>query len=566
MAKFEENIFKPEEEQQGYITGEGDADVFMLGDDDEYPGMVPDFWAVPDPIEVEPEAVLNIDDREEAVDDSVTEDIIEDFVPEPAIDEIVEEPDIADTFEDAVEDSAIIDEVEEPDVNQGLDFGEEDTLEDEEEIDEDANLDMSIDIEDEDLNDVWSAFGAPDFFDEEEESVVSNIAEPEPAPEPIPEPAPEPEITQEEMADLSEFIAAQKEKVEPIKSTPEPEEEFVFEPKPEPQEDAEPVFAEITGEYEEPRREPEPAPEPKQDSIPEPEPKEEPKRYTSSNTNKEKRKGGILGWLVAAVLFIILSGFIISVYLTDNNDSLVALVNDILGKTEKVADSTDVVTDEIMNSEDSLFTEVPVESTEEEELTDNSVEEAAGEETSDTISEEVYNEPQPESKYKPRKSPSKKDYSDLTKEKRGQNGVIKRVYEPSEKQAENYKENKKSKDAFIKKTAKEKMVVKSDDIAENKQKSKAVSTEQIEKPIMPSLDTHKGTFSVQVYSTISKKDANDRMRTLKAKNLKNVYISEYQKRDVLWYRVRFGEFGSYEEAMQEAQKHGFSDAWVDRIK
>ena len=83
---------------------------------------------------------------------------------------------------------------------------------------------------------------------------------------------------------------------------------------------------------------------------------------------------------------------------------------------------------------------------------------------------------------------------------------------------------------------------------------------------MPSLDTHKGTFSIQVYSTLSKKDAKDKVRTLKSKSLKNVYISEYQKRDVLWYRVRFGEFESYEEAMQEARKHGFSDAWIDRIK
>jgi hypothetical protein len=558
MAKFEENIFKPEEEQQGYIAGEADADAFLLGDDDEYPGMVPDFDAEPEPVEVEPESVLVQDEPD---------DIIEEVPEIPQVEN--EAP--GDEFQ--FEEPLIVDEDVTTEEEPTLDFGEEEAGI-EEEFDEDANLDMNIDIDDDDLNDVWSAFGRADDDDDEfeEEPVVSSIPEAEEEPEP----EPEPEISEEEMADLSQFIAAQKEKVEPVKDEPEPDPEP--EPRPVPAEDAEPVFAEITGEHEEPAPQPEPTPPPQPEPTPEPktEPETEPKRYTPSNTKKEKRRGGILGWLVAAVLFVVLGGFIISVYLTDNNDSLVALVKDVIG-IEQVSDSTEVMEDDNLQTEDSLLTEETENAGEFDNISfaDDAADtaEEVVEEPVDTVEEESYIEPKLQTQPQravPTKStqrkPAGKKYSDLANDKKNKDGVIKRVYEPIDKQAKKYSENK-SKGDYINKTAKEQMVVKSDEVVtENKRKQKAISADQIEKPIMPSLDTHKGTFSVQVYSTLSKKDAKDFVTKLKGKNLKNVYISEYQKRDVLWYRVRFGEFKSYEEAMQEAQKHGFSDAWIDRIK
>jgi septal ring-binding cell division protein DamX len=102
--------------------------------------------------------------------------------------------------------------------------------------------------------------------------------------------------------------------------------------------------------------------------------------------------------------------------------------------------------------------------------------------------------------------------------------------------------------------------------AEKTTKTKAIKQDAVEKQTLPSLDRNKGVFSVQVYSTLSKKDATDKVKQLKNMNITNVYISEYRKRDVLWYRVRYGEFESYEQAQQEAKNRGFSNAWIDRIK
>lgn len=72
-------------------------------------------------------------------------------------------------------------------------------------------------------------------------------------------------------------------------------------------------------------------------------------------------------------------------------------------------------------------------------------------------------------------------------------------------------------------------------------------------------------YTIQVYSSPSKEDANDWVIKLKSKSL-NPSISEQMIRDVKWYRVRFGNFKTREEAKAVALRYGFSQTWIDRIK
>lgn len=83
---------------------------------------------------------------------------------------------------------------------------------------------------------------------------------------------------------------------------------------------------------------------------------------------------------------------------------------------------------------------------------------------------------------------------------------------------------------------------------------------------LPSINPESGIFVVQCYASTSKVDAQEWFSVAKNKNLPNLSISEYKKRDVIWYRVRFGNYSSMEEAKSAARKYGFSNIWIDRIK
>lgn len=72
-------------------------------------------------------------------------------------------------------------------------------------------------------------------------------------------------------------------------------------------------------------------------------------------------------------------------------------------------------------------------------------------------------------------------------------------------------------------------------------------------------------YTIQVYSSPSKEDALDWVNKLKSKNIQ-ADISEQMIRDVRWYRVRFGNFTTREEAKAVALRLGFSQTWIDRIK
>jgi hypothetical protein len=73
-------------------------------------------------------------------------------------------------------------------------------------------------------------------------------------------------------------------------------------------------------------------------------------------------------------------------------------------------------------------------------------------------------------------------------------------------------------------------------------------------------------YTVQVYSTPSFEDAQIWLQKLYNLNIPSATIYKQKIRDVIWYRIRFGNYPSREEAMNAAKKLGFSQMWVDRVK
>jgi len=79
------------------------------------------------------------------------------------------------------------------------------------------------------------------------------------------------------------------------------------------------------------------------------------------------------------------------------------------------------------------------------------------------------------------------------------------------------------------------------------------------------IQNQNAVYTIQVYSSPSLEDAQDWVKKLKSYNI-DAYISEQMIRDVKWYRVRFGNFSTREEARSVALRYGFSQTWIDRIK
>ena len=75
-----------------------------------------------------------------------------------------------------------------------------------------------------------------------------------------------------------------------------------------------------------------------------------------------------------------------------------------------------------------------------------------------------------------------------------------------------------------------------------------------------------GVYIVQIYSSPSKEDALTWLGKLKDKNIADAFISEQNVRDKVWYRVRFGNFRTRDEARNAALRYGFAQTWIDRVK
>ncbi len=74
-----------------------------------------------------------------------------------------------------------------------------------------------------------------------------------------------------------------------------------------------------------------------------------------------------------------------------------------------------------------------------------------------------------------------------------------------------------------------------------------------------------GLYTVQIYASPSREDAELRLEMLRSKNIRGT-ITTQQIKDKTWYRVRFGNFTSYSEAHEAIQQHGFAQSWIERIK
>jgi septal ring-binding cell division protein DamX len=109
---------------------------------------------------------------------------------------------------------------------------------------------------------------------------------------------------------------------------------------------------------------------------------------------------------------------------------------------------------------------------------------------------------------------------------------------------------------------KEKVIVK------NTLKEKKETKPKAQTEIITNTETKSkaAVYTVQVYSSPSKDDALEWLNKLRGKNITDGFISEQMVRDVKWFRVRFGQFESREQARSAALRYGFAQTWIDRVK
>lgn len=85
-------------------------------------------------------------------------------------------------------------------------------------------------------------------------------------------------------------------------------------------------------------------------------------------------------------------------------------------------------------------------------------------------------------------------------------------------------------------------------------------------PTTRSSSTSAQEWCVQVYASTNPDDADEWNDRLRKKNVDDSRIEMIERQGQLWYRVRFGRFGSRQEAEQVAQSMGFRNAWVNRAR
>ncbi|MDA3843561.1 MAG: SPOR domain-containing protein [Candidatus Kapabacteria bacterium] len=73
-------------------------------------------------------------------------------------------------------------------------------------------------------------------------------------------------------------------------------------------------------------------------------------------------------------------------------------------------------------------------------------------------------------------------------------------------------------------------------------------------------------YTVQVYSSPSKDDAEVWLARLIKKNVDKAFITTKKIRNTMMYRVRFGAFSTQAEAKKAAIKQGFDQTWIDRVR
>lgn len=71
---------------------------------------------------------------------------------------------------------------------------------------------------------------------------------------------------------------------------------------------------------------------------------------------------------------------------------------------------------------------------------------------------------------------------------------------------------------------------------------------------------------VQVFSSPSRDDAAEWLQSLQRRSISDGYIVEHDVRGTTWYRVRFGQFATREEAETAAMEAGVQQPWIARIR
>ncbi|GAB5466512.1 MAG: hypothetical protein Kapaf2KO_19480 [Candidatus Kapaibacteriales bacterium] len=73
-------------------------------------------------------------------------------------------------------------------------------------------------------------------------------------------------------------------------------------------------------------------------------------------------------------------------------------------------------------------------------------------------------------------------------------------------------------------------------------------------------------YTIQVFSSLNKSDAEIWKNKIESRDIGKVSISSQKIRDEVWYRVRVGEYPSKESALSAARKLGYAQIWVDRVR
>lgn len=81
----------------------------------------------------------------------------------------------------------------------------------------------------------------------------------------------------------------------------------------------------------------------------------------------------------------------------------------------------------------------------------------------------------------------------------------------------------------------------------------------------PKQEETDAVYVVQIYASPSREDAELRLDILRKKGIIGAITTQNIKGKI-WYRVRFGNYGSYQDAKKSAKNSGFSEFWVERIK
>ncbi len=148
-------------------------------------------------------------------------------------------------------------------------------------------------------------------------------------------------------------------------------------------------------------------------------------------------------------------------------------------------------------------------------------------------------------------------------------------YLEEEKKTESLRDIKK--DKIDKSDKSDKVYNNNSDKSEKSEKSKDLAkTNNIENKIKSetyidsnkneNVEDDKPEYSVQIYSSLSKADAQDMLKKLNSYGVNDGFIITQTVRDELWYRVRYGKFNSKDEAKNNASKYGFNQIWIDRVK